>query len=560
MIKRTFVYLILIAVFTTTAVSLNFYFGTMLSGRPVYPTLLASKSKVLLIPLDSRPPCVQYVEQLARLAEIQLILPPAELLDNYNQPAQQKALRNWLSNAITEADAAIISTDMLIHGGLLASRNSRGTPQDITETMDLLQQLHAANPHIKLYAFSIIPRLLLADNHNNGDYQKLVLKYSVLKDQVSSFENPLDIKMLTNLEKKIPADILENYLALYQQNTQVNLKLVDLADKNVLAGLVLGQDDGQPFGLPNMEKQRLAHYVEQKENLGNKVFITRGTDEVALTLLGRHANLINQYRPRIYVAYSQPSVAEMVMPFMPHSILQTVHEKIALVNGVTVSNLEDADFVLYIHAGSRKITQSTLTSAAKDITNLIRQGYKIALVDLSESYYANETVLPHLIKANADLTKLAAYAGWNTTSNSIGTAVTQGALFVGALQRADETNWLSLYTTQLTFLSERFVDDWYYQKDVQSVVNNELRAVKADPYNLGQYHGKTNELIGRMLDDRAQHFFRQNLAYRPIVFFSSTGKQDYRLTALHIKTQLPWDRTFEVKLEPELSIVQVKSK
>lgn len=557
--KRTFIYLIFITVLTSVAVSLNLYFGTIISGYPVYPTRLQSKSKVLLIPLDSRPPCIQYVEQLARMAQIEIILPPIELLDNYNQPAQQKALRDWLLRTIPQADAAIISTDMLIHGGLLASRNVHGTSQDIEETLNLLQRIHAEQPHIKLYGFSIIPRLLLADSHNNGNLQKLVTKYSVLKDQVSLFENPLDFKLLTELEKKIPADIRENYLALYQQNTQVNIKLLELAEAGVFTGLVLGQDDGLPFGLPNMEKQRLVHYVEQKEHLAEKVSITRGTDEVALTILGRHVNSLYQYNPRIYVQYSQPAVPEMVMPYMPHTIRRTVQEKIALIGGVEAASPQDADFVLYVHAGSRQTSYSTLTAQAQNITNLIEQGYKIALVDLSENYYANETLLPHLIQANTDLTKLAAYAGWNTTSNSIGTAVTQGALFTGALARIEETNWLSLYATQLTFLSERFVDDWYYQKDVQSVVNTTLRDMHADPYNLGKYHVKTSDLIDRLLNDRAQHFFRQNLAYRPIVFLSAQGRQDYRLTGLHIKTQLPWDRTFEIKLEPELSIVQIKN-
>ena len=560
MIKRTFVYLTLIALCTTAAAGLNFYSGTIMFGYPVYPTQLPAKSKVLLIPLDSRPPCIQYVEQLAALAQIQLILPPNELLDNYNQPAQQGALREWLAGAISQADAAIISTDMLIHGGLLASRNSRGTSQDIAQTLSLLQRIRQENPNVKLYGFSIIPRLLLSDSLTNGAYQKLMAKYSVLKDQVSLFENPLDIEMLNDLEKKIPARILENYLTLYQQNTQINLQLLTLAEQNVFESLVLGQDDGLPFGLPNMEKRRLVNYVEQRANLADKVIITRGTDEVALTLLGRLTNAMNHYRPRIYVKYSEPAVPDMVMPYMPHTIRRTVQEKIALVNGVEAASEKDADFTLYVHAGSRKTTAGTLTAAAQSIKKLITQGYKVAVVDLSENYYASETLLPYLIEANTDLTKLAAYAGWNTTSNSIGTAVTQGALFVGELERTDETNRLNLYITQLTFLSERFVDDWYYQKDVQFIVNTNLRSLQADPYKLGKYRAKTTELIDRLLKDRAQHFFRQNMAYRPIVFYSSSGKQDYRLTELYIQTQLPWDRTFEIKLTPELSIVQVISK
>jgi hypothetical protein len=118
--------------------------------------------KVVLVPLDSRPPCTKFVMELGKLVNIKVIIPPAEILDNYNTPANKQALREWLETAAKSADAAIISSDILIHGSLLASRLAAGTDDDISKTIKLLKNLHQQNTKLKMYAFSIIPRVLIA--------------------------------------------------------------------------------------------------------------------------------------------------------------------------------------------------------------------------------------------------------------------------------------------------------------------------------------------------------------------------------------------------------------
>jgi len=523
----------------------------VVTGQPVRARLT-----VVLVPLDSRPPCTQFVDQLAGIADIRLILPPTELLDNYKTPADKAALRAWLKIAVAEADAAIISTDMLIHGGLLASRSSLGTADDVAATFALLETIHKDHPEVKLYGFSIIPRLLIADSKVSAVYQKKMLKYSVLKDEVLTFENPADISQLSELEKDIPAEVVQKYLALNEVNMAINQKLIDSADTGVLSGLVLGQDDGQPFGLPNIAKDRLVSYLSQRPRLSERVFITRGTDEVALTLLGHISAREAHRQQQVLVKYSAPDAAGVVMPFMPHSVARTVQEKLAIVGAVETQSPEDADFILYVHIGTQKTKNSMLLAAAKDVNQLLAAGEKVALVDLSEDYYGHETLLPYLIKEGAPVNRLIAYAGWNTTSNSIGTAVTEAVIFNQALAENRSLDYLlRVYKNNLEFLCARFLDDWYFQKDVQTIVKNDLGRLNIDANNLAGHYQQVNGFVKRLMTARADTLQHQTLMNHPLIIDSEQGPRQLRLVGLELESRLPWQRTFDIWLKPTASLV-----
>lgn len=513
---------------------------------------------VILVPLDSRPPCTQFLEELAAIAGIKLVMPEPELLDHYNTPANKEGLRNWLWQTSKYADAAIISTDMLIHGSLVASRLSSGTTKDTHDVLTLLTQIHQENPRFKMYIFNIIPRLILADSDENFAFQKLMLQYSVLKDQVSIFGNRQDTAKLTELEKQIPAKIITHYTAMYEQNTNLNLVLMSMVEEDILAGLVIGQDDGQPFGIPNMQKQKLQHQLLQKTNLSEKVFITRGTDEVALTLLGHIVAQLSNYQPHIFVEYSGEKVPGIVMPFMPNTVEKTVSEKIAIAGGQQVSSPDQADFILYVHVGTAN-TKSALQSVSQKLKKRLDQGYQVALVDLSENFQISETLLPILIANDINIAKLIAYAGWNTTSNSIGTAITQACIFNKSLALHTTTpEILGLYQKNLEFLTARFLDDLYYQKEINPYVNKQLQGAHINPYQLGSYYGQTNDKIKKLMFSKSYRLLREALYNQPITVTTKDGTEELLITGLDTETTLPWQRTFEIwiKTKVTLEIIQ----
>ncbi|SFL87639.1 DUF4127 family protein [Pelosinus propionicus] len=513
---------------------------------------------VVLLPLDSRPPCTQFVEQLGQITGIRVLLPQQELLDNYQTPANKKELRIWLRQVSSQADAAIISTDMLIHGSLLASRLSMGSNEDTNEVLDLLTVIHQENPYLKMYAFNIIPRLLIADNQENITYQRNMLKYSVIKDQVYTFENAEDIKTTHSLEKQLPANVIQHYTALYEKNTTLNLALLNMVEQGTLAGLVIGQDDGQPFGIPNMNKQQLQHQLSQKPSLANKVFITRGTDEVAISLLGHIVMENSNDRPKVFVMYSDHDAAQIIMPFMPHTVAKTVQEKMRIAGAVEAKKIDDADFILYIHVGTSN-NQSTFSSSAEQVRTLLDQGYRVALVDLTEHFQVSETLLPVLLAQKVAIPKLIAYAGWNTTSNSIGTAVTQASIFTKALKKdGNLAEIMAIYKENLEFLTARFLDDLYYQKEINPYINKQLQRRKIDPYHLQTVYYQTNIQVQKMMVSKANHLLREGLVNYPITIRTDQGLEQIIITDLETQTYLPWQRTFEIWIKPTLALTAIK--
>ncbi len=503
--------------------------------------------RILLIPLDSRPPCTQFVQQLASIANITIIMPPKDLLDNYLTPARKVELQIWLKNNISEADAVILSIDMLSDGGLLASRMSNRRTSDILMPINLIKSLHQQFPKTDFYAFSIIPRLLIADNSNQTAYQTLMKEFSILQDEIYTFENPLDIQRMQSIMQNIPLNIINQYLYKYQINYQVNLNLIGLVEQEVLKGLIIGQDDGHPFGIANIQKQKLKHYVSTNMKLKDKVFITRGTDEVALTQLGHILMKNNKSRPRIYVQYSYPQAANIIMPFMPHSVDSTVQEKISIVHGIQVDDPATADFILFIHIASSQAPITAVLEAAEQIKTYIQTGQRIVIVDLAEDFTDKNTLLPALLNNRVPLLQLTGYAGWNTTSNSIGTAVTQGAIFTYSQKtNSYNQNRLIVYKNVIFSLS-RMIDDWYYQKKVQPSINMMLKQNSVNPYLLNQYYEAANRLIANKMEDQTKILLR-NIKNQPFQIPGDPTETKYILTDLKLNTRLPWKRTFEIKL------------
>ena len=97
------------------------------AGTPVSPQETMTR-RVILIPLDGRPPCRQFVIDAGRIGGTEVVTPPHELQDYYSQPGDTKAMRIWLENEMNSADAVILSVDQLLYGGLLTARENRPPP------------------------------------------------------------------------------------------------------------------------------------------------------------------------------------------------------------------------------------------------------------------------------------------------------------------------------------------------------------------------------------------------------------------------------------------------
>lgn len=183
------------------------------------------------MPLDSRPPCTLIAQDLGRLASIDVILPPKELLDNYRTPANREKLSSWLSHNAGKCPA-VISGDLLIHGGLLASRLPQKTVNDEQNFFKLLQAMPSGED---ITVFSIIPRLLVSDNLlPDAWYQWHLMRYSTLRDIVEQFGDYHSTAQLEEIKNKIPQEILQKYNVLYSTNDSFNKQLAALCAAKII--------------------------------------------------------------------------------------------------------------------------------------------------------------------------------------------------------------------------------------------------------------------------------------------------------------------------------------
>ena len=563
------------------------YMGDLLhSISAVSLPALPAHEELLLVPLDSRPVCSTMVQKLGKLAGINVIVPPKELLDNYQEPAKSKKLWQWLQNKSANYNTSIISTDILLHGSLLQTRQHIASAQeqdDFFSELNKLQKNITASPprqsnytdstdsdKHQLQLFSVIPRLLVSDEvYPDCWYQWHLMRYSQLLDMVQINGDYAMTKELMEYKEEIPADILSKYTSIFTQSQGFNERLLahllpkaknskNIANTQVNATVatnaplfIIGQDDSSPFGLPHMTATKLARHIEE-HTWQTQAQLTNGADEIAALLLTRHFLQQSHWQPKLFLAYGSPKTEFKHMPYMASSVGATLRNQAQLVGAQLVEESNAADIILFVHCGDADAKPTA--AEAEQLASYLKHDKHVALIDLSANFEAEEMLLPLLLEQNISVNRLAAYAGWNTFSNSSGTALAQSIIFTGRLrqlqaqQSATDNPLLipALYADNLNFTIERMLEDYYYQKRIHPQLRPYLESFGTTPTDLEPEEKQQTEYrIQERLSLYATWLYGRSLSRTP--FYADTHKA-YYLTDLTIGAKLPWNRIFEVDL------------
>ena len=550
---------------------------------------LPAHEELLLVPLDSRPVCSTMVQKLGKLAGINVIVPPKELLDNYQEPAKSKKLWQWLQNKSANYNTSIISTDILLHGSLLQTRQHIASAQeqdDFFSELNKLQKNITASPprqsnytnstdstdsdKHQLQLFSVIPRLLVSDEvYPDCWYQWHLMRYSQLLDMVQINGDYAMTKELMEYKEEIPADILSKYTSIFTQSQGFNERLLahllpkaknskNIANTQVNATVatnaplfIIGQDDSSPFGLPHMTATKLARHIEE-HTWQTQAQLTNGADEIAALLLTRHFLQQSHWQPKLFLAYGSPKTEFKHMPYMASSVGATLRNQAQLLNAQLVEESNAADIILFVHCGDADAKPTA--AEAEQLASYLKHDKHVALIDLSANFEAEEMLLPLLLEQNISVNRLAAYAGWNTFSNSSGTALAQSIIFTGRLrqlqaqQSATDNPLLipALYADNLNFTIERMLEDYYYQKRIHPQLRPYLESFGITPTDLEPEEKQQTEYrIQERLSLYATWLYWRSLSRTP--FYADTHKA-YYLTDLTVGAKLPWNRIFEVDL------------
>ena len=550
----------IVAVFLALALLLfHFVFHPAYTGLwhtlpPSAGNAVAQRS-ILLVPLDSRPPCREFVINGGKIVGWEVATPPTEYMDYYSMPGDMGEMRRWLSERMGTADAVILSIDQLLSGGLLAAREAHISSEDIQSFAAYLRTLHAIHPNVSLHAFYILPRAIPQDGIEGWRERRALLAYARLLGRAGE-GLPVDAGEMERLRREFSDDDLQKYLAHFEESTALASTLIDLTEEGVLTRLVLGQDDGEEYSVGNLKKAELAALLAKKTLAPERAMIVHGADEIALSLLARMAVdegcAAGGTVPRVALRYADASMDTAVFPFMAVSNDVTAHEKIAMLGAGLAENGTDSDLTLFISAGdSTADTLGTRVPAAAAIRDMIAAETPVALVDLSRHFHAEETLLPILIEKNVPLNALVAYAGWNTASNAIGTALSEALLYHCAMQRTVSTEERErVIYANLAFLTGRIAEDEFYLKETIDRINNTLRIAgyhNTADLDLTRNWRWANDLLSTDLNQRIKSYETGTAFRMPFV----QNDMCLRVTRSNITAYYPWPRTFEIRLEAQ---------
>lgn len=370
----------------------------------------------LFIPLDDRPCCRQFPRRLARLE-----LPPQDLLGNFQQPGDCDALLDWLDDRASGAPGAIVSIDMLVWGGLVASRHPSGDLKRALVRLERLWEIRQRHD-LKLLAFQTIMR--------NAPTQTTAQEVEWAEAIVEFSQDP-DNEVLRSA---IPSQVLHDYMRVRQRNLRIYRELAQHAwESNYL---VFALDDSKTSGWNLLELNSLGD-----------VHSLPGTDETGLLLACRAL----ARRRTIQIDWSHAELPQLQGLYEDRpagAVLKAQMQAALLEEGASNDQLW-----LYGRENHPQIEARSQQFADVDgawlayLSTALAAGARIVLVDLT---FANggDLSLAQALRSRGLWPKLAGYSAWNTLGNRVGCGLATLAL--------DATP---------EFLAERLADDLLYQAD-----------------------------------------------------------------------------------------------
>jgi hypothetical protein len=328
--------------------------------------------------------------------------------------------------------------------------------------------------------------------------------------------------------------VLDQYLATRSRNLDVDLFALQLLAENGFDRFVLGQDDAGPVGLHLHDLASLRTFVE-RWGLEKRASIEPGADELAMALTSAAIARQAAFVPSINVIYSRADGGSINDPLEFAPIDTTINQLIAT-SGAQRKQSTGADINLYVRiAGTNDADETVFVDA---IERDIRAGRPAAVADLTflaANNLPEQRALVEELLRRKIAGDLAAFASWNTTANTIGTTVPE-AIAVVAGKRTGAYSDLA----HAQFMLDRYADDYAFHAFTRPELNTTLSGDGITDH--------TYLLPGPATATSSQN--RSDLWLRTLDLLRSIYPQ-YRDAGLTIT--LPWDRTFETKIDVRLA-------
>ena len=484
----------------------------------------AFASTILLVPQDDRPVSLDYTVNTAERAGYTVLTPPRAYLSGKNFRGSPDLIWRWVEQNMVRTDAAVLSTDTLIYGGLVDSRKHNEPLTTLMARENRIRALHAQYPKIPIYGFGTIMRTPYASSggvepYYYSKYGNDLYRLSGLQDKMDAGKiTPDETAGLLSLKLSIPSEYLQDWFKRRTKNNTINRMLIKDTKSGVFAYYSEGHDDNSKNSQSTLESRYLA--ADAKGLPESRYGSFPGADQLALLLIARYHDDSHHLKPAFSVIYPLGRAENTVPSYENQPIGKTISEHIAAVGGV-MAGKNVPDIVLAVNTPIASTGESgqfsnfgmmkqSTTDFMNEVKNVIGRGIPVSMVDV---YFANgsDNTLMNLMVKDDLLYKVAAYNGWNTASNTIGYAIAQ-AILAPSMSAEDHKN----------MLTEQYIDNWAYQANVRK---NIARMTELETNGTTPTPAIKQEMIAEV-----QEFAKKKMGLNPAT----------------VSADFPWNRLFEI--------------
>ncbi len=499
--------------------------------------------KILYIPIDNRPITLSQTIAVAEKLGYEVVVPPDEIIGTNLSIGDAEKLWTWLNENAVGASAAVISTDSMLYGSLVASRQHNLTADQILNRAKKFVEFKQRFPNLPIYAFGTVmrtPRMgsnIGYEPEYYATYGTQIFRYTALRDKLEI--NGLtrrETKEFAGLEGTIPANDLEDWFNRRKKNYDALKYFVELTRDYTFDYFLIGCDDSAEYSQTHLEGRHLTDYVA---DLGKaRCQVMSGADELGVLMLSRAINRDIGEIPFVAVRYNAGTGGQTFPRYGNETISASVDGAIYAAGGFRINRNDRADFVVAVNTnydgktfeanlpGNVTTPRRGTKSFMKILTELTNKNYPVGIIDIAYANGADNALMDQL-RINDLLFKIRAYSGWNTPSNSSGFLIGEGVL----------TSWMDDRDVDDLLLT-RYLDDWVYQANVRRVVTDMLPKMpgKGSKGAIDEKMARVDDLTSEM----AMKFVKENIVLPP----------GYLLK--NILFTHPWNRMYEANVSFDL--------
>ena len=553
---------------------------------------------ILLLPLDERPCNAAFPGRLFPADKVQILLP--RKLGHKKKPADFSVLSDFLFEKAKDADALLLSIDMLLYGSLIPSRLHHLKAETLFSRLHLIRELKEKYPALPIYAFATVMRCpaYSSDDEEPDYYERFgsaihargVLMHRALAGLTTSSEaegpvpspagllpaasgegeisapfssdpagstsaEPVPASSLDNEDSQDPElclsgdfeTCLEDYLARRALNKQLSLQALELVKEGILESIVFPQDDSMRFGFPAMDQEEIRRRILTL-GLTERAMMYPGSDEIALTLLCRILLNHHGFLPKVYVKYLTDGARSLIPLYEGLPLSATTSYQLHAAGCVTADTCAEADIVLLETAASGPMeeawsqpSRSPSYFAERNFPEMLsfiqRMRSAGKVVTVADNAYANGGDLDLIRILDADHL-LMDLQGYAGWNTNANTMGCAIAMGVCAFLYGEQGLFPdpAAEAQRRNFLISRYLEDACYQADVRQYVTEKIRPLGFDYFDTGEEEGEVRDLI---------------LAELQIRIKTELSSLADRIQIRHLT--LPWKRMFEIDLEALLS-------